>query len=317
MSCRARQFYEAAIAIVLLTAVVLGRVAPSAGEPAAVPGCGAKRIGEITVATLNNMPIVTLLANKVPVVLLLDTGAQRTILTPAAAQRTGAQASRVEFDRRMRGVAGTMPTREVELQSFTIGGVAIPWRRITVSPATLPSVFFGPLDGVLGADVLSAFDVDIDLAQDRMILHEPQSCPGVAPDWVAPYVGIGTGLSAGEHLFFPVQLDGRRMFAIVDTGAQMTTLSTKTARALGVSEATLAQDKPVTIRGAAGERLSGRVHRFSQLDVGGEAQRNPEIVVADLSLRDADLVMGVDFVRSRRIWFSYRSRQIFMLRARR
>ena len=63
--------------------------------------------------------------------------------------------------------------------------------------------------------------------------------------------------------------------------------------------------------------MSGRVHRFSQLDVAGEPVRNPEIVVADVTLRDADLVLGIDFVRSRRIWFSYRSRQIFLSRARR
>jgi len=220
----------------------------------------------------------------------------------------------VEFDRQMRGFAGTMPSREVELRSFTIGGVAIPRRRVTVAAAALPSVFFGPLDGVLGADVLGAFDVDFDLAQHRMILHEPQSCPTAAPDWTDRYVGISTGLSAAQHLFFRAQLDGRSIFAIVDTGAQMTLLSTKAARALGVSEATLAQEKAITIRGAAGELLSGHVHRFSGLDVGGVALHNPEIVVADFTLREADLVLGIDFVRSRRIWFSYRSRQIFLSR---
>jgi clan AA aspartic protease (TIGR02281 family) len=253
----------------------------------------------------------------VPVVLLLDTGAQRTIFTPLVAERIGAKPPRVEFDRRMRGIGGTLPIREAELSSFTIGGVAIPWRRIAVAPATLPNVFSGPLDGVLGADVLSYFDVDVDLAQHRIVLHEPQSCPAASPDWAEPYVRISTGRSAGEHLFFAVQLDGRSIVAIVDTGAQMTTLSTKTALALGVTQAKLAQDKSMTTRGAAGEMLSGHVHRFSQLDVGGEAARNPEIVVADLNLRDADLLLGIDFVRSRRIWFSYGSRRIFLSRARR
>ncbi len=45
--------------------------------------------------------------------------------------------------------------------------------------------------------------------------------------------------------------------------------------------------------------------------------RNPEIIVADLARRDADLVLGIDFIRSRRIWFPYGSRQIFLSRARR
>src|SRR6266850_2161518 len=54
---------------------------PSAVAGAADAGCGTKRIGEIAVATLNGVPLVTLLGNGVPVNLLLDTDAERTILT--------------------------------------------------------------------------------------------------------------------------------------------------------------------------------------------------------------------------------------------
>jgi hypothetical protein len=40
--------------------------------------------------------------------------------------------------------------------------------------------------------------------------------------------------------------------------------------------------------------------------------RNPEIIVTDLKLADADLVLGVDFLISRRLWLSYGSRRIFL-----
>jgi hypothetical protein len=45
--------------------------------------------------------------------------------------------------------------------------------------------------------------------------------------------------------------------------------------------------------------------------------RDPEIVVADVNLPDADLVLGFDFVSSRRMWFSYGSHRIFLSRPRR
>jgi len=51
--------------------------------------------------------------------------------------------------------------------------------------------------------------------------------------------------------------------------------------------------------------------------VGGDASRDPELVVADLSLRDADLVLGFDFIGSRRVWLSYGSRRIFLSRPKR
>ena len=274
-------------------------------------GCGTKRIGEITVVTVNSAPTVTVVANGAAVTLLLDTGAGRTILTPQAAQRIGAQPPRIEFDRRMRGIAGALPTREVELRSFTIAGMVIPWRRIAVAPITTASV---ALDGLLGADVLSYFDVDFDLSHNRIALYEQQSCPVATPDWPQPYVGIRTGRSANDYLFFPVQLDGRRIGAIVDTGAQRTAVSTKAALSLGVTETALAQDRSITIRGSAGEQLTAHIHRFAQLEVGGEITHNPDITVVDLNLHDADLVLGVDFLRTRRIWFSYGSLQIFLKR---
>jgi hypothetical protein len=69
-------------------------------------------------------------------------------------------------------------------------------------------------------------------------------------------------------------------------------LSTRAAQALGVSEATLAHDRPLTTRGAASEQLSAHLHRFSQLEIGREIVRNPEVMVADVRLSDADLRAG-------------------------
>src|ERR1700756_2286601 len=94
----------------VVLALVLGNVA--AADTTRAVGCGTSRGGEITVATLRNAPIVTLVANGSPVTLLLDTGAEWTILTPAAAKRVGAQSPRIEFQRQMRGIGGSLATKE-------------------------------------------------------------------------------------------------------------------------------------------------------------------------------------------------------------
>jgi predicted aspartyl protease len=276
--------------------------------------CGATRLGETTVATLHDAPIVALFANGAAVTLLLDSGAETTILTPAAAQRIGAQHPRIEFQRQMRGIGGSLQTNEVELRSFTLGGVAIPWRRVRVAPVDVASMFTRPLDGVLGADTLSSFDVDLDLPGHRMVLYAKQTCPQASPAWAGPYARIGTGRSFGGHLFFPVQLDGHRIDTFIDTGSQLTVLSTKAASILGVTGAILAHEREIMLHGAAAERLSARVHRFSQLQIGPEVIRNPELVVTDIRLNDADIVLGIDFLSSQRIWMSYGSQQIFLMR---
>ena len=310
-SCPMNRWLSGAIVPTLLVSAA----GYAAGHPiAAAGGCAAVRLGETTVATLRNAPIVTLSANGVPVTLVIDTGAEGTILTPAAAQRIGAQRPRIEFQRQLHGLAGTLQTSEVELRSFTVGDVAIPWRRVRVAPVNVANVFSGPLDGVLGADSLSSFDVDLDLPGHRMALYEKQTCPGAAPAWTEPYTRINAGRSRGDHLFFPVQLDGHRTDAFVDTGSQFTVLSTQAALALGVGATVLARDRVATVRGAAAEQLAAHVHRFSHLDIGTESIRTPEIIVTDVRLSDADLVLGIDFLRPRRIWLSYGSQQIFIMR---
>jgi predicted aspartyl protease len=286
----------------------------STSVAAASGGCGTIRLGQTTVATLRNAPIVTLLANGMPVTMLLDTGAETTILTPVVAQRLGAQRPQVEFNRQLRGVAGSLQTSEVELHSFAIGGVAIPWRRLRVAPINVTSVFSGPLDGVLGADSLNSFDLDLDLPNNRITFYSRQSCAGAAPAWTGPYMTIAGGRSKGDRLFFSVQLDGRKTSAFVDTGSQSTVLSTSAALALGLTPVLLARDRPAVLRGAGPEQLSGRVHRFARLEIGGEAIHSPEIIVADLNLSDADLVLGIDILRSWRIWLSYGAQKVFLLR---
>jgi predicted aspartyl protease len=298
------------------------RLFAGAGDPGpridaagAGAGCGTSRIGEITVATLQNAPIVILLANGKPVTLLLDTGAASTILTPAAAQRIGAQPPRIKFERPVGGFGGgTLRTNEVELRSFSAGGVVIPWRRVLVASVNTPSIFLGPLDGVLGADVLSSFDVDLDLPHHRILFYKRQSCPSAAPAWTEPYATIAAGRSRSDHLFFPVRLDGRRIDALFDSGAQLSVLSASAARAFGVTDAALAHDRSITMRGVAGEQASSHIHRFSQLEIGGEVVRAPEFVVTNVKLGDADLVLGINFLMSRRIWLSYGSQQIFLSR---
>ena len=295
-------------------AVVLGvMLALLSGKASrAADGCGTRLLGKIVVATLNRAPFVTLLANGHPVTLILDTGAERTVLTPAAAERIGAERPSVEFPRHLSGIDGGLASREVELRSFAAGSLLIPWHRVLVAPITMARVFPTPLDGLLGADVLSDFDIDLDLPHHEMTFYDKQTCPTAAPDWRGPYVSLETGFSRGERLFFPVRLDGHSLTALIDTGSQRTALSTEAAHALGLSETLLAHDRPVTTQGIAAGPLPARVHRFGKLQVGTAVIANPDALVIDLILGEADMLLGIDFLLPRRLWLSYGARRLFL-----
>jgi hypothetical protein len=198
-----------------------------------------------------------------------------------------------------------------------VGGAAIPWRRILVASINTPRIFLGPLDGVLGADVLSNFDVDLDLPHHRLVFYKRQSSPSAAPAWSeSESESWAAGRSRSDHLFFPVQLDGRRIDALFDGGAQLSVFSAGAARAFGVTDAALAHDRSVIVRGVAGEQVSSHVHRFAQLEIGGEVVNHPEFVVTNVKLSDADLVLGINFLICRRFWLSgpHGVRKIFKVR---
>jgi len=280
---------------------------------AAAEDCRPIRLVELPVTPMGNVPTVTLRVNAAPVSFLFDTGAERTILSAAAAKRLRLNAH-YEYARQMHSLGSAMASGDARLASLGSGGLAMTNFRVLVGPVALPSVAGKPIDGLLGADFFTGFEVDLDLAHRRIILYEPPPCPITAPDWSAPYDTIEANRSLHDRLFFPVSLDGHKLAALIDTGAQLTTLDAESAVAVGVTETALARDPVTTLRGAAAEAVKSRAHRFAELPIAGERLRDQTIMVTRLGLQDADLVLGADFLHWQRVWLSYASHRIFVER---
>jgi predicted aspartyl protease len=292
-------------------ALVLALAASAAGTPRTVAqDCRPGRHVELAVTPMGNVPVVTVSINGSLAHFLFDTGAERTILTAPAAKRLGV-VPHYEYARRMRSL-GAVAGGDARLRILDLGGTALPDVKVLVGSVSLPMVDGRPLDGLLGADFLADFEVDLDLAHRRVLLYQPPVCPITTPAWNEPYATIKANRSLHDRLFFPVSLDRHRLAALIDTGAQLTALDATSAAALGLTGAALAHDPVATLRGAAAEIVKSRAHRFTRLEFAGEVLLDPVIVIAQLGLQDADLVLGADFLRSHRVWLSYGSHQIFV-----
>jgi predicted aspartyl protease len=299
---------SAVCAIALAALAVAGVVAPAAAQD-----CRGVRLVELPVTPMGNVPTVTLRINGAPTSFLFDTGAERTILTVAAAKRLGIEVH-YEYERRMRSLGSAVASGDARLRSLGQGGLSMTNFRVLVGALSLPKLAGKALDGLLGADFFTGFEVDLDLAHRRITLYEPPPCPIAGPAWGASYATIRANRSLHDRLFFPVRLDGRPLSALIDTGAQLSTLDAESATALGVGEAALARDPVAILRGAAAEEVKSRVHRFAELAIDGEVLRDQTLVVTKLGLQDADLVLGADFLRWQRVWLSYVSHLIFLER---
>jgi predicted aspartyl protease len=299
-------------AIARLLALAFAALAGFAAATAAQE-CRAIRLVELPVTPMGRVPVVSLRVNGTPVQFLFDTGAERTIISAATAQRMGIVAH-FEYPRRMRSLGSAMASGDARLASLGSGGLAMTNFRVLVGPVALPAVGGKPLDGLLGADFLTSFEIDLDLERRRITLYEPPPCPITAPDWRVPFETIEANRSLHDRLFFPVSLDGHAFAALIDTGAQLSAVDAEAAAAAGVGPNALARDPVTTLRGAAAETVNSRAHRFAQLQIDDETLRDQMMVVTRLGLQDADIVLGADFLHWQRVWLSYRSHRIFVER---
>ncbi len=82
---------------------------------------------------------------------------------------------------------------------------------------------------------------------------------------------------------------------------------------MGLHEASLAADPADAISGLGPHPVTMHLHRFRSLDAGGETLDRPSIWVASIRLPlFADMLLGQDWLASRRVWISYTTRQVFV-----
>jgi predicted aspartyl protease len=254
--------------------------------------------------TMSGLAHVTARINGASADLILDTGAERSLLGVEAAKRLHVTEA-YDFSRSVSGIGKVFQTGDARLRSMTLGGVTLEDARMLVGPLGL-----GGPDGLLGADLLGDFDLDIDLPRRELTLYDRVECAGLRPPWPGGYATIETTRSLDRHPLFPVQVDGRSLSATLDTGAQRTVIAASRA---GVSPAELAGDPRLATRGAGGEVLPAFLHQFRELRIGGDPFRSAVLVVPGLRLpRDADVIVGLDYLMWRRVWLSYGSRRIFV-----
>ena len=169
-----------------------------------------------------------------------------------------------------------------------------------------------PADGLLGADLLLGFDMDIDVPGGALTLYRPRICPETRPPWPDKAIEI-TGVRARrDRLVVPFTLDGLEGTALLDTGATHNVLSLDFARRLGLTDQVLQADPAFSQRGVGPSAVTARLHRFRLLKIGPAIQHNPALTILPGDTGFGDALIGEEFLQGRRIWLSFRNRQVFV-----
>jgi predicted aspartyl protease len=281
-------------------------------EGAPVIDCKLTMIAQIPLQVQDRLLVVPAGINGKWIHLVVDSGAERTTISAAMADRLS-----LPHDPRYKvqsvGIGGTTTATDVTINRLVLGGVHFPIERVAVGTFNLQNEHGLSADGLLGADILLAYDMDINVLDGKLTLYRTRLCPHLPPPWQEPSIEIAGVRARRDRLLVPFELDGAAGLALLDTGAQGNVLGVAMARRMGLTEQALASD-PLAHNAGTGGAVISRRHKFDRLQIGPVVEESPEMVVLPSDFGIGDALIGEEFLQGRRVWLSLRNRQIFVSR---
>jgi clan AA aspartic protease (TIGR02281 family) len=282
-------------------------------ENAQPEGCKLGHVTDLTLTYQQGHILIPASLNGVETNMILDTGAQGTMVTRAAATRlalpltfTGAHVS---------GVGGSRSLYLFYARSFRLGELHGEHLPLTVSAATFEG-YDRPVDGLFGADFLSAYDIDFDLRNHRARLFTAISgCshPSALLDEPLFQAELVRGPVGDASPFVRVEIGGKTLLAVVDTGAPHTVIFRNAARKLGVNLDSLANDPHFTATGVGPYARAAARHVMAPITVGEITISNLPVAIVDERMPEGiGMLLGMDFLARVHVWLSFSSRTMIM-----
>ena len=298
----------------LLLFVLLGLTAWHAPARAA---CDITERTSVPFTLMHGRMTVPLTVNGTVANFILDTGAERSLVTSAAVQRLGLRLDQW-VGTTMRGVGGVEAHANADPRSLSLGGVPLQRHTIThdtsLTVGDLPGMWSGaPVDGLLGRDFLSVFDLQLDMTARRLTLYDVRGCEGRFLPWKAPYAVVPAASPMPHTLVLPIALNGTRLAALLDTGASTSMIVLPGMIRLGLTEQGMAGDPAAAVRGVGPRAPEMHQHRFASFQIGDETIWQPLLWVAPVRVVPfVDALLGADWLDvQRRVWISFATAQVF------
>jgi predicted aspartyl protease len=279
--------------------------------------CVVQQRAVVSLEIVDTTVLTQVTVNGVPGTFILDTGAAQTVVTPDAVDHFHLALDEWTATT-MHGVGGIERRRNADPRSVALGGVALHRRSLardaTLRVATLPRTMAGGqrIDGLLGRDLLSAFDLDLDFPRRQLTLYDVSDCAGRFLPWTEDYFAVPVEQPAESALLVSVELDGIRLRALLDSGAGVTLVAAPGMARLGLELGRLRNDPSQVVSGMGPHTVTMWQHKFHDFRTGEVTVSNPTFFVAPIQLNPiSDMLLGADWLTVRRVWISYATRQLF------
>jgi tetratricopeptide (TPR) repeat protein/predicted aspartyl protease len=277
----------------------------SLGAGAAVADCKVLKVADLPV-TMAGYPLVEAKVNGTALRFIADSGAFYSMISPAVAAELHLSTAGTPFGLTVQGVGGRASTDVAHAKVFEIAGATVHGVEFLVTGNGL-----GPdVAGALGQNILGFADVEYDLANGIIRLWRPAGCGDrVLAYWLTKDQSFGElaiqPLQDVHHTMGEATINGHQVRATFDTGAGKSYVIKEAARRAGVEVAGPDVVEAAPMVGGVGLKtfrtFIAPVHRFA---VGGEEIQNTHLRIGEANLPDFDMLIGVDFFLSHRVYVS-------------
>lgn len=172
--------------------------------------------------------------------------------------------------------------------------------------------------GIVGADVLAKGVLHLDLPR-RRIAFAARGDVGEArgEGWTA----IPIRLNEVHFVLVPIEIEGRKLVALLDTGARRSIVNWPTVRALGLDKSSARLSAGIPIEGATAEKIPAQSLTAATITAGDLSWDTRALTVADLpvfkplGLSTAPaMILGLDLLRELRLVIDYDGKTLYLRR---
>jgi hypothetical protein len=285
----------------------------------AYAGCDAQQAASLPMTLWQDKLLLPVGINGSAQTIALDTGAGISTISTAVANSIDLPH---DFDHaaQIGGVGGRESIVNIgQVDAFDLDRLHFTHMIMPIADMTMKTPRGEPVAGLLGAEILRRFDVEIDIPAGRLTFWRPSTCPDVQPPWTTSGDPIPFDLDEGNHILVPLKIGGVTLTGVLDTGSGGLAITASGAYRAGVTDDDLEQDIRIHGTGVNERAWTGHLHRFEALKFGGIIFRGmeAEIVPSNIAMRNdaligADALIGMPLLQQMRLYISYRTKTLFM-----
>jgi Aspartyl protease len=197
--------------------------------------CQLKQLASFDMVFERNYIVLPVTLNETSARMLLDINGSKTIVDRTAVTDMKLLTTMLRVPVKY---GNTVLDRTVKMPLLTIGGVRYRGFEFFVSPDDKISQTHGlDLAGVLGMDLFEGVDLELDFINRKVALYSQDHCPGKVVYWAHAWGAVPIQRGPLGNIYFPMELDGKKIETSLSTGATVTSLRTDiTRRVYGFDE---------------------------------------------------------------------------------